>query len=646
MAFSAGDRVAKYELVRLLGRGGLGEVWVATDPALARQVAIKFILGTRGFDDTERARLLKEAQAAAQVAHPNIVIVHAVDVDNDPPYLVMELLAGPSLAERLKGGPLEIDEAVTLTRQVAQALDHAHGTGLVHRDIKPANLVFDRHDGLKVCDFGIVLFHNAVTQAGVTSHGFGSPHYAAPEQWAEDPVDGRADLYSLGCVLFEMLTGRPVFAGPSPTAVMARHAVTPPPRPKSLRPEVPLSLDQLVTDLLAKRPDDRPASAAEVVSRLNSVLSSRAKQDFTGAPRLPPYDAIPGPHPGATAAPPAPVPRPRPRRGVRLAVIMTACLTVAVTISLVVIRPTTSALAGTLSDPHGLEARGDFSPDGRAISIETGNAYLDVFSTATGKQTARIHVPYSGTSLSDLSFAGDGRALALTYSGESYLWNTATNKITATLTEPSGASANWGSLSPDGRTLATYATNIDESRNVVELWNTNTGRITAAFTDPGSADGGVFSPDGRTLATYGAGSTGAAALWNVTDGKVISLTDPGGEGVQGLAFSPDGHTLAVSDANGNVYLWSTTTDKITATLQSPDGMSTIDVAFTPDGRILAAADNGSHTSVWNTTTGKITATFTDPGPNSVVQGAIFSPSGTTLATFDQNGNVYLWHLPS
>jgi WD40 repeat protein len=239
----------------------------------------------------------------------------------------------------------------------------------------------------------------------------------------------------------------------------------------------------------------------------------------------------------------------------------------------------------------------------------------------------------------------------LTSGGESYLWNTTMDKITATLTEPSGGGIDWTCLSPDGRTLATLVTNFAESLNIFEFWNAKTGTITGRFTDPGNADhGGVFSRDGRTLATYSDVNTGVTTLWNFTDGKVTSsadLTDPDGEGVQGLAFSPVGHTLAVSDGNGNIYLWNTTTHKITATLQPPAGMSTIEVAFTPNGRILAAAtDNGDHVSVWNATTNTYTAAFTDPGPNSVVDGAIFSPDGTTLAAFDQNDKVYLWHISS
>jgi eukaryotic-like serine/threonine-protein kinase len=273
--FSPGDAVAKYELVRKIGQGGLGEVWEATDRVLDRPVAVKFILGAGGMDPAERARLLKEARAAARVAHPHIVVVHAVDVASDPPLLEMELLAGPSLAQRLQAGPLDAQEAVALALQVAGALAAAHRQGVVHRDVKPANLVFDAYGSLKVCDFGIARLREAATLAHVTSHGFGSPEYAAPEQWGDEPVDGRADLYALGCVLFAMLTGQPPFPFTGNIgSVIARHAAAPPPPPSSLRPGLPRAMDQLVAMLLAKRPGDRPTSAAEVIASLESIQPS------------------------------------------------------------------------------------------------------------------------------------------------------------------------------------------------------------------------------------------------------------------------------------------------------------------------------------------------------------------------------------
>jgi hypothetical protein len=283
MGFSPGDFVrGKYRLDHKLGQGGLGEVWVATDVTLHRQVAIKFILGAHAIEPAERDRLLREAQAAATVAHPNIVVVHGVDVDNDPPFLEMELLTGPSLARRLGDGPFRVDEAIAVAQQVARGLDHAHRVaGLVHRDIKPSNLVFDGHGNIKIIDFGIARFHRAAAgTASQTSHGAGTPHYGAPEQFVGrwEDVDARADLYSLGCVLFEMLTGRPPFDSASDYLIIGQHVGAVPPSLQAVRPDIPPVLDRLVADLLAKHPHDRPGSAARVLSRLESIQAPGASQ--------------------------------------------------------------------------------------------------------------------------------------------------------------------------------------------------------------------------------------------------------------------------------------------------------------------------------------------------------------------------------
>jgi serine/threonine protein kinase/Tol biopolymer transport system component len=683
-----GSVVAKYRIESRLGAGGMAVVFRARDERLDRMVALKVMAAELAQDLEFRHRFIAESHAAAKVEHPHVIPIYAADEADGVLFIAMRLVVGGDLEAIVRRqGSLPPGRALELLSPVASALDAAHASGLVHRDVKPANILVDGRPGqsehVYLSDFGLSK-RTASEATSLTGPGqfLGTPHYSAPEQVQGERVDGRTDQYALACVACKLLTGRVPFEREAVREILLAQVAAPPPSLAARRPELPPAVDGVIARAMAKQPADRYPTCRDFTDALHAALSLppdgaiRAPHPNTAAPAHPPAKPPglrgPAPRPHPAPAPrgqprPARYPRPdpplvlpppddrqvspppaapsRPSRGLRLAVIMLACLAMTAIVILLVTRLGASPLAGTLSDPYGLEARGDFSPDGRTISIVTGNAYLDVFSTATSKETASIHIPYGGTSLPGISFAADGRTLALTYGSESYLWNTATDKITATHTEPSGGLNNWACLSPDGRTLAINVTNLAESRNIFEFWNTQTGN-TDTFTDPGSADeGGVFSPDGRTLATYGAASTGVTMLWNVTDGNATSLTDPGSEGVQGLAFSPDGRALAVSDGNGNVYLWNTTTHKITATLQVPAGMRPIEVAFTPNGRILAAAaDNGGHISLWNATTNTFTAAFTDPGPNSVVQGAIFSPDGTTLATFDQNGKVYLWHI--
>ena len=222
----------RYRLRSLLGRGGMAEVWQGLDERLDRPVAVK-VLDRRALEDpTVVARFDREARAVARLAHPNIVSVYDVGVDDDMPYLVMELVHGQSLAALIDGGPISIDDAVNVAVQVCDALQAAHEAGVVHRDVKPANILIAPAGTVKVCDFGIARVSQA-TQAGLTrSHvTVGTAEYMAPEQASGGPVDARTDLYALGCVLYAMLTGSPPFHGDNALGVMWQHVNQPvPPR--------------------------------------------------------------------------------------------------------------------------------------------------------------------------------------------------------------------------------------------------------------------------------------------------------------------------------------------------------------------------------------------------------------------------------
>ncbi len=260
----------RYVLEAPIGRGGMGEVWRGTDTVLGRQVAVKTIDLRNLPDESGAARFEREARATAGLSHPNVVTVHDSGVEGDTAYIVMELLPGPSLADLLAAGPLQVDEVVEVGRQVASALDAAHARGLVHRDIKPGNIAYAADGRVRVLDFGITqLTESTDAQALTATHTvMGTAEYLAPEQAMGGRVDGRADLYALGCVLYALLAGRPPFKGATPVATMMMHANDPVPDVRTLRPETPDWLADLVHGLLAKSPDDRPAGAATVAEAL------------------------------------------------------------------------------------------------------------------------------------------------------------------------------------------------------------------------------------------------------------------------------------------------------------------------------------------------------------------------------------------
>ncbi|MEP7123569.1 MAG: protein kinase [Byssovorax sp.] len=263
----------RFELERLAGRGGMGTVYRALDLTTGQAAAVKVLLRA-----ADSARFAREARLLAGVRHPAVVRYVAQGTTGDgAPYLVMEWLDGEELLTRLERGRLTVEETRTLARQVVLALVALHAGGVVHRDLKPSNLFLceGRIEGVKLLDFGIALPPDASRQITRTGTTIGSPGYMAPEQArGERDADARVDLFSLGCVLFECLTGRPAFTGAHVIALLAKVLLEDAPRVTAIRPEVPEALAELIERLMAKSPGDRPADAAAVLAALDVEIGS------------------------------------------------------------------------------------------------------------------------------------------------------------------------------------------------------------------------------------------------------------------------------------------------------------------------------------------------------------------------------------
>ncbi len=270
-----GTELGPYRLLDVLGRGGMGEVWRARDSRTDRDVALKVLGGWLDADPEFADRFRRECARAATVSSPHIVPVHNYGEIDGRLFIDMALIHGTSLRDLIDHGPLSPERAVAIIAGVGKALDAAHRTGLVHRDVKPSNILISNDDGddhAYLIDFGIA---QTVDDTRITRSGamIGSPAYMPPERFTGDG-DHRSDLYALGCVLYEALTGQPPFPGTNVLVLANAHQNTPPPRPTSKRPDLPAALDAVTTRALAKDPHQRFTTAGELIAAARSAITT------------------------------------------------------------------------------------------------------------------------------------------------------------------------------------------------------------------------------------------------------------------------------------------------------------------------------------------------------------------------------------
>ena len=280
----------RYQLDAELGRGGMGVIYRARDTLLERDVAVKLLSGPAPSTEaapnpalaTEgRARLLHEARATARLNHPNIISLHDAGETGKDLFIVMEVVEGHTLHDH---GPMDLDGIIACGSQICAGLEHAHSQGIIHRDLKPENVMILPDGTAKIMDFGLA--HSGASRLSTEGTAMGTVFYIAPEQVLGGEVDHRADLYSLGVLLYELAAGQLPFTGDDPVSILGQHLHTPVIPPRSHNQEIPASLDALIVELLSKQPGDRPASAAEVQQRLEQVRQPAAGR-LADLPELP-----------------------------------------------------------------------------------------------------------------------------------------------------------------------------------------------------------------------------------------------------------------------------------------------------------------------------------------------------------------------
>ena len=285
MALLPGTKLGPYEIISALGAGGMGEVYRARDTRLGREIAIKVLPPEFSADPVRKQRFEREARTISGLNHPNICVLHDVGSQNGVEYLVMELVEGETLGDRLQRGPLPLAEVIKYGSQIAEGLDRAHRSGVVHRDLKPGNIMLTR-TGAKLLDFGLARpaglatavasgsmatmsgagLHSPVTQEGTI---VGTFQYMSPEQLEGREVDGRSDIFSLGAVLYEMVTGRRAFEGKSQLSLISAILEKEPEPISTVKPLTPPIVDRTIQKCLAKQPDQRWQSASDLATQLN-----------------------------------------------------------------------------------------------------------------------------------------------------------------------------------------------------------------------------------------------------------------------------------------------------------------------------------------------------------------------------------------
>lgn len=629
-------KVGAYEIDEELGRGGMGVVYRGRQTQLNRVVAVKVILSGSHASLRELERFRREAETAAQLDHPHIVRVYEVGEHDGHPFCAMEFVAGGTLRGRMNGAPWPQRTAAELVELLARAVQHAHERGVIHRDLKPDNILMGGDseadtqsdgpvtqpqpptwcsDGPKIADFGLAK-RIGESDAGPTRTGdvLGTPAYMAPEQ-AEgrvQEVGAAADLWALGVILYELLTGHAPFQGDSEADIFRAISRDEPPPPRTIRPRLPRDLDTICLKCLEKSPQARYASAAALADDLHRWLHGE------------PIQARPVGLPVRVAK----WVRRHPATAAWLGVVMLLFVATFVLVASYAVR----------ADRRRREAD--------AARLQAQQARDAVQRVLYGQQVARAFFEWqtcnpeeAGRLLKEARAAGPG-----------WEWSYVdglchTDLMTLT---PHAEMVAAVAYSPDRRVLATASGGWAGRRaGEVRLWDPDTGRLLRVLGDGRHAPvmGIAYRPDGRVVAsagvTFNSGQPGGVTYWDAATGAEIGSLAGLEKGAFCVAFSPDGRWLAVGDVAGEVTLWNAETRSLVARFGKHRRPNVFAIAFSPDGQRLASGGWDGTVRIWDVESRREEQVLEAPTD---VRGVAFSPDGRHVAAASYSNAVVVWRI--